>query len=208
LISIPKHLKSIFEQELLKELSELEIVRFSANSTLLRSGSYIKVIPIVLKGKIKVIRKDNSEKEILLYHIEPNESCILSITSSINNKKSKVDAITEEDSDIILVPASKVKEWMEKYSGWRKFLMSLYHERLTELLGIVDEVAFKNMDFRLIERLKEKQKPNSQEIEITHQKLADELGTAREVVSRLLKKLENDGKIKLLRGKIKIITPL
>ena len=86
--------------------------------------------------------------------------------------------------------------------------MSLYHERLTELLGIVDEVAFKNMDFRLIERLKEKQKPNSQEIEITHQKLADELGTAREVVSRLLKKLENDGKIKLLRGKIKIITPL
>ncbi|RLD60078.1 MAG: Crp/Fnr family transcriptional regulator [Bacteroidetes bacterium] len=208
MISIPKHLKSIFEQELLKELSELEIVRFSANSTLLRSGSYIKVIPIVLKGKIKVIRKDNSEKEILLYHIEPNESCILSITSSINNKKSKVDAITEEDSDIILVPASKVKEWMEKYSGWRKFLMSLYHERLTELLGIVDEVAFKNMDFRLIERLKEKQKPNSQEIEITHQKLADELGTAREVVSRLLKKLENDGKIKLLRGKIKIITPL
>ena len=208
MIPIPKHLKSLFEIELLKELSELEIVHFSANSTLLKSGTYIKVIPIVLKGKIKVIRKDDSEKEILLYHIEPDESCILSITSSINNKKSKVDAITVEDSDIIIVPALKVKEWMEKYSGWRKFLMSLYHERLTELLGIVDEVAFKNMDFRLIERLKEKLKPNLKEIVITHQKLADELGTAREVVSRLLKKLENEGKIKLFRGKIKIITPL
>ena len=208
MIPIPKHLKSIFEQDLLKELSELETVHFSANSTLLRSGSYIKVIPIVLKGKIKVIRKDDSEKEILLYHIEPNESYILSITSSINYKKSKIDAITEKDSDIIIVPAPKVKEWMEKYPGWRKFLMQLYHERLTELLGIVDEVAFKNMDFRLIERLKEKLNPDNIEIRITHQKLADELGTAREVVSRLLKKLENDGKVKLLRGKIKIIAPL
>lgn len=208
MIPIPKHLKSIFEQELLKELSVLEAVCITANSTLLKSGSYIKVIPIVLKGRIKVIRKDNSEKEILLYHINPNESCILSITSAINNKKSRVEAVTETDSEIILVPAPKVKEWMDKYSGWRKFLMKLYNERLTELLGIVDEVAFKNMDFRLIERLKEKLKPNSKEIEITHQKLADELGTAREVVSRLLKKLENEGKIQLLRGKIRIIAPL
>ena len=206
--SIPQHLKELFELELFQELSELEAVSFLANSTLLKSGSYIKVIPIVLKGRIKVIRKDDSEKEILLYHIEPNESCILSITSSINNKKSRVDAVTETDSEIIIVPAPKVKEWMEKYPGWRKFLMQLYHERLTELLGIVDEVAFKNMDFRLIERLKEKLPPDNNEIEITHQKLADELGTEREVVSRLLKRLENDGKIKLLRGKIKIITPL
>jgi len=205
---IPQHLKLLFEQELLQELSLLEAVCFSANSTLLKSGAYIKVIPIVLKGRVKVIRKDDSDKEILLYHIEPNESCILSITSAVNDKKSRVDAVTEEDSEIIIVPAQKVKEWMEKYSGWRKFLMQLYHERLTELLSIVDEVAFKNMDFRLIERLKEKQKPNTDEIEITHQKLADELGTAREVVSRLLKKLEKEEKIKLLRGKIKIIAPL
>ena len=208
MIPIPQHLKSIFEQELLKELVVLDSVCIKAGSTLLKSGAYIKVIPIVLNGRIKVIRKDDSDKEILLYHIEPNESCILSITSSINNKKSRADAVTEEDSDLIIVPAPKVKEWMDKYSGWRKFLMSLYHERLTELLDIVDEVAFKNMDFRLIERLKEKQKSNTDEIEITHQKLADELGTAREVVSRLLKKLENERKIKLLRGKIKIITPL
>lgn len=186
----------------------MESVSIKTDSTLLRSGSYIKVIPIVIKGRIKVIRKDDSEKEILLYHIEPNESCILSITSSINNKKSRVDAVTEEDSEIIIVPAPKVKQWMDNYAGWRKFLMSLYHERLTELLGIVDEVAFKNMDFRLIERLKEKLKANTNEIEITHQKLADELGTAREVISRLLKKLEKDGKIELLRGKIKIISSL
>ena len=208
MIKIPKYLKTLFEPELLNELSLLDTVNIEANSILLEPGNYIKVIPIVINGRIKVIKKDNSEKEILLYHINPNESCILSITASINDKKSRVEAVTETDSEIIIVPSQKIKKWMEAYPSWRKFLMQLYHERLTELLGIVDEVAFKNMDFRLIERLKEKLNQKNDIIEITHQKLADELGTAREVVSRLLKKLENEGKIKLLRGKIKIIVPL
>ncbi len=200
--------KLIFEKELLRELEELQSTNLPPDSILLKSGSYIKVIPLVISGKIKVIKTSDSDKEILLYHIMPAESCILSITASFNGEKSKVNALTETDTEIIIVPATKIKEWMNKYSSWRTFLMKLYNERLVELLSIVDEVAFKHVDYRLIERLKEKSDNNTKEIYITHQQLADELGTAREVVSRLLKKLENEGKIEIGRGKIKIITSL
>jgi CRP/FNR family transcriptional regulator len=203
-----KAFKSIFEAELLDELYQIKSISLPANSVLLESGSYIKVIPVVISGKIKVIKKSESDKEILLYHISAAESCILSITASFNNQKSKVYALTETDAEIIAVPALKIKEWMHKYSSWRTFLMKLYNERLVELLSIVDEVAFKHIDFRLIERLKEKAENDNKEIKITHQQLADELGTAREVVSRLLKKLESQGKIKIYRGKIKIIDVL
>ncbi len=203
-----KQFKLIFEKALLEELEELQSTSLLPNSVLLKSGSYIKVIPLVISGKIKVIKSSDSDKEILLYHIMPAESCILSITASFNGEKSKVYALTETDTEIIIVPATKIKEWMNKYASWRTFLMKLYNERLVELLSIVDEVAFKNVDYRLIERLKEKSDNNTQEIYITHQQLADELGTAREVVSRLLKKLENEGKIEISRGKIKIIAAL
>ncbi len=203
-----KQFKLIFEKALLEELEELQSTSLPPNSVLLKSGSYIKVIPLVISGKIKVIKSSDSDKEILLYHIMPAESCILSITASFNGEKSKVYALTETDTEIIIVPATKIKEWMNKYASWRTFLMKLYNERLVELLSIVDEVAFKNVDYRLIERLKEKSDNNTQEIYITHQQLADELGTAREVVSRLLKKLENEGKIEISRGKIKIIAAL
>ncbi len=203
-----KQFKLIFEKALLEELEELQSTSLPPNSVLLKSGSYIKVIPRVISGKIKVIKSSDSDKEILLYHIMPAESCILSITASFNGEKSKVYALTETDTEIIIVPATKIKEWMNKYASWRTFLMKLYNERLVELLSIVDEVAFKNVDYRLIERLKEKSDNNTQEIYITHQQLADELGTAREVVSRLLKKLENEGKIEISRGKIKIIAAL
>ena len=197
-------LNKIFEKGLLDELEKMKTVRFQANTLLLEQGKYIKIIPIVVSGKIKVIKKAENDKEILLYNILKEESCILSITASFNNEKSRVYALTETDSEIILVPAPKIKEWMNKYSSWRNFLMKLYNERLVELLSILDEVAFKNIDFRLVERLKEKAKSGNKDIYITHQQLADELGTAREVVSRLLKKLEKEGKIEISRGKIKI----
>lgn len=203
-----KQIKLIFEKELLNEINKLPKTHLPAQSVLLKSGTYIKVIPLLISGKIKVIKTSESNKEILLYHIMPAESCILSITASFNEQKSKVNALTETESEIIMVPAGKIKEWMNKYSSWRTFLMKLYNDRLVELLEILDEVAFKNVDFRLIERLKDKISYTNTEIHTTHQQLADELGTAREVVSRLLKKLENEGKLEIHRGKIKIIGDL
>jgi len=194
----------IFEPDLIIELEQCPVNQFDPKITLLQAGCHIKFVPLILSGSINVVSSDESGKEILLYYIQPIESCILSITSVLNNNFSRVNAYTDSASKIILINADLVRLWMDKYVSWRKFVMKLYDERLLELLTLVDAVAFKHIDNRLIEKLKEKANPKG-EIYITHQKLANELGTAREVVSRLLKELERRKKIKISRGLIKLV---
>lgn len=194
-----------FEPGLIEEIVQCNIVETATETTLLNEGDFIREIPLLVEGTIKVRKTDESGREILLYHIHPGESCILSITASLNERSSTAEAITETPSKIILVSASKVRTWMDRYKTWRTFVMRLYYSRLTELLTLVDSIAFKHIDIRLMEKLQEKSADGSGEIYITHQQLANELGTAREVISRLLKQLEKENKIKILRGKI-IIT--
>ncbi len=202
-------LRQLFlEKELIDFIESKEPKNIPADSFLLHEQSYIKEVPIVLNGRIKVRKMDDSGKEIILYHINPGESCILSITSCINDKPSNAEAVTETDSEIITVNAREVNEWMDLYKSWRTFVMKLYYARLDELLSLVDLVAFKQIDFRLYDKLKSYQKLQGNEVKITHQQLAYELGTAREVVSRLLKQLEKKNLIKLERGVIKITSPL
>lgn len=197
-----------FEPDLLKELNQCQVVDISSNTTILNTGTYIKEVPLLIEGNIKVKKTDDSGKEILLYHINAGESCILSITSTLNNKVSHADAITESDSKMILVRAAQVREWTDKYSSWRRFLMRLYYNRLAELMTLVDSIAFRHIDERLAEKLLEKADSKTGVVTITHQQLANELGTAREVISRLLKQLEKNRKITISRGKIKIIDKL
>jgi CRP/FNR family transcriptional regulator len=206
--SLPAVFREIFEPGLLQELSSCPVVELSPNEFLLHDGDFIRNIPLLAKGLIKVRKADESGKEILLYHISPGESCVLSITASLNDSNSRAEAITESPSTVILIRAEKLKDWTERYRTWRKFVMKLYFQRLEELLALVDSIAFKNIDIRLIEKLREKTDPLSNEINTTHQQLANELGTAREVVSRLLKQLEKENKIMIHRGKLKIIKPL
>ena len=194
-----------FEPGLIEEIVQCNIVETATETTLLNEGDFIREIPLLVEGTIKVRKTDESGREILLYHIHPGESCILSITASLNERSSTAEAITETPSKIILISASKVRTWMDRYKTWRTFVMRLYYSRLTELLTLVDSIAFKHIDIRLMEKLQEKSADGSGEIYITHQQLANELGTAREVISRLLKQLEKENKIKILRGKI-IIT--
>ncbi len=196
--------RAVFEPSLIDELLQCKTVEMKPDSLLLGEGDYIREIPLLVDGVIKVRKTDDSGKEILLYHILPGESCILSITASLNERSSSAEAITEEVSRIILVSSSKVKQWMDQYKTWRSFVMRLYYSRLTELLSLVDSIAFKHIDIRLMEKLQEKSGNNYGEIYITHQQLANELGTAREVISRLLKQLEKDNKIEISRGKIRI----
>jgi CRP/FNR family transcriptional regulator len=183
-------------------------VEIEENSQLLAEGAYIKQIPLVIEGNIKVRKSDDNGKELLLYHILPGESCILSITSSLNDKKSNAEAIAYLPTKVILVSSSVLRRWMDIYPGWRKYVMQLYYERLDQLLSLVDKIAFQHLDIRLLETLKQKSIHHGKDLTITHQQLADELGTAREVVTRLLKQLEIAGKIRTLRGKIEIIQPL
>jgi len=195
-----------FEQALLDELYDLEIVEIQPGTIVLKEHEYIKVIPLVLEGSIKLRKLDHSGREIVFYHIEPGESCILSITSCLNNKESQAEAIIEKTTRIILVNAERVRSWMEEFPSWRKFVVKLYYNRMAELMTLVDLVLFKSVDTRLVQHLKEKAVNN--ELITTHQQLAGELGTAREVISRLLKQMENEKLISMERGKIRIIKPL
>ena len=201
-------LSEIFETELYNEILESATVDIESNQIILKEGSYIKEVPILIEGSIKVRKIDASGKEIVFYHIQPGDSCILSITSCLNDKQSSAEAITETNSKIIIISTTHVKEWMDKYKTWRKFIMKLYYERLGEVLTLVDSIAFKQVDIRLLDKLREKSNNQLITISTTHQQLANELGTAREVVSRLLKQLEKQGLIQLDRGIINILRPL
>lgn len=188
------------------ELENAEVLEFSPGTVILKEHQFIKVVPLVLEGSIKLRKLDHTGREIVFYHIEPGESCILSITSTLNEKESQAEAIIEKKTRILVVEASKIKSWMARYPSWRKFVFKLYYERMAELMGLLDQIIFKSVDTRLIQYLKEKAKDN--EVEVTHQQLAGQLGTAREVISRLLKQMEKEQIILLERGKIKILRPL
>ncbi len=204
----PHELLSLFtfEKALLDELDQAEIIEFDTGTIILKEQQFIKVIPLVLEGSIKLRKMDPTGREIVFYHIEPGESCILSITSCLNEKESQAEAIIEKKTRMLVIEAEKVRSWMELFPTWRKFVVKLYYERMAELLTLLDLVIFKSVDTRLIQHLREKAVNN--EIETTHQQLAGQLGTAREVVSRLLKQMEKEELIAMERGKIRILRPL
>lgn len=169
-------------------------------------GKYIRMMPIVIKGTLKVLRKDDAGKEILLYYLSNNESCSMAYSCCLEAKKSEVKAIVEEDVDIIAIPHAKLDEWLCKYPSWKNYIMRSFNERFLELLKSIESIAFHKLDERLIAYLKEKQRlSGSSLIKASHFLIADELATSRVVVSRLLKQLENDGKILLYRNEIKLL---
>lgn len=191
-----------FEQELMAEIAEFQVTELEPNSIVLLENTYIKKIPILIEGVIKVRKNDESGKEIILYKIQPGESCILSLTSLLNNKYCNAEAFVESKSKVIYIPSETVKEWVKKYDSWRQYVFKLYYERFDELLALIDSISFKQVDIRLINKLREYQLKQGDTIKITHQELAKEIGTAREVISRLLKQLERKKIIKLDRGVI------
>lgn len=174
-----------------------------AETVLVQSKSYIRAIPIVLSGSIRVMRQDEDGREILLYYIKPGESCIMSFLAGIHEDTSKVRAIVEEDAEVLMVPIAKASEWVKIYPEWADFIFKLYHKRFEELLLVINAVAFQKLDERIVELLKKKAGIyQSNEISITHLQLAEELGTTREVISRLLKQMEKQQMISLSRNKI------
>ena len=182
-----------------------EVKTFEEGKIIMNENSYIRAIPIVLKGSIRVMRIDD-EKEILLYYIRPGESCIMSFLGGLHHEKSTLRAVAEEDVEILFIPIDKVTELIKDNTEWLDYVFKLYHKRFEELLSVVNAVAFKKMDDRILQFLKEKQKNSGgNDVNITHQQLAEELGTARVVVSRLLKQMETDGLVLLGRNKIRLL---
>ena len=176
---------------------------FNEGDVILNEDSYIKAIPIVIQGSIRVMRMDEDGGEILLYYIKAGESCIMSFLGGMHHETSKVKAIAEEETQILFIPIDKVSSLIKEYPEWLDYIFRLYHKRFEELLEVVNAIAFKKMDERLLNSLKKKGEINKTNILlVTHEQLANELGTARVVVSRLLKQMEDEGLVKLGRNRI------
>ncbi len=179
---------------------------FSEGDIILQENSYIKSIPIVTSGSIKVMRTEIDGREILLYYIRAGESCIMSFLGGIHHDTSKVKAIAEEPTEILFIPIEKVSLLIKEYPEFLDYIFRLYHKRFEELLEVVNEVAFKKMDERLLTFIKKKcELTQSHTLYVTHEQIANELGTARVVVSRLLKQMEDQSLVQLGRNKVTLL---
>lgn len=193
--------------ELKEELYKHSIIKnFKSGDIILNENAHIRAIPIVTKGSIRVMRTDEEDKEILLYYIRSGESCIMSFLGGLHHETSKVKALVEEDAEILFLPIEKVSFLIREYPEWLDYIFRLYHKRFEELLEVVNAVAFKKMDERLLNFIQRKcEHTGSPFLIVTHEQLANELGTARVVVSRLLKQMETLGLVQLGRNKITLL---
>ena len=197
----------LFEDELLQEIHDVGTYKeIQEGYQLISIGDYIKSMPLLISGAIKILREDANGDELILYFIEQGDTCAMTLSCCLGNSKSEIIAVAETDAKLIMVPVHKMEEWLSRYKSWQKFILQSYHDRMTELLQAVDTIAFFKMDERLFKYLKDKAMVNHDEvIHVTHQQIAQDLHTSRVVISRLLKKLSIEGKIELFRNKIKVI---
>jgi CRP/FNR family transcriptional regulator len=177
-----------------------------AGDKIIDFGSHIKSIPLLLQGSVQVLREGADGREIFLYYLLPGETCAMSLSCCMVQEASQVKAIAEEDSSMLLLPVSLMDSWMLKYVSWKNLVMNTYRKRFDELLHTIDNIAFKSMDERLWSYLLDTSSAlNSHVIPTTHQEVAYALNSTREVISRLLKQLEKQGKIRLERNRITLI---
>ncbi|MCB9045537.1 MAG: Crp/Fnr family transcriptional regulator [Chitinophagales bacterium] len=177
-----------------------------AGSTILDYGQTIRQIPIIIEGSVKVLREDDEGHELLLYYVNANESCAMTFTCCMEHSISEIKAVAEDDVTFMAVPVSVMDSWLVKYPSWKNFVMRTIRVRFNELLNTIDQIAFQKLDDRLVNYLKEKVKATgSSLLNLSHQEIANELASSRVVISRLLKKLENDNKLLLYRNQIKIL---
>ncbi|MEO8584467.1 MAG: Crp/Fnr family transcriptional regulator [Flavitalea sp.] len=201
------NLKNIFEPKLLMEMQQFGTFQsFKEGDLIMDYGKYIRMMPVILKGTVKVYRLDELGKEILLYYLSSSESCSMAYTCCVEAKKSEVKAIAEDDVELLAIPNVKLDEWLCVYPSWKNYIMRSFSERFIELLKSIESIAFHKLDDRLIAYLKEKKSlTGSSVIKASHNLIADELATSRVVISRLLKHLENNKKIILYRNEIKLM---
>lgn len=193
--------------ELVAKLYQYSLQKsYPTGTVILNEHAHIRSIPIVMSGTLKVIRTEEDGRELLLYYIKAGESCIMSFLGGLHHETSKVKAEVEEEAEILFLPMDKVSLLIKEYPQWLDYIFRLYHKRFEELLEIVNAIAFKKVDERLVGLLyKKSELAKSNVISITHEQLAGELGTARVVVSRLLKQLEENGAVRLGRNKITLV---
>ncbi|MCB4797865.1 Crp/Fnr family transcriptional regulator [Neotamlana laminarinivorans] len=197
----------LFENNLLNEINQVGTFKeVPEGAVMINIGEYVKSMPLLISGAIKILREDNDGDELLLYFLEKGDTCAMTLTCCLGQKKSEIKAVAETDAKLMMIPIQKMEEWSGKYKSWRNFVFESYHNRLNEMLETIDSIAFLKMDERLLKYLIEKARVSEDgTIRNTHQEIAYDLHTSRVVISRLLKKLENLGKIELHRNYVTLL---
>jgi len=197
----------INELELLNEINEIgTYLSFNSRDIIVKPERYVRVIPLVITGTIKVLRVDENGNELFLYYISAGQSCAVSLSTCITEKISNIKAVAEENTELIAIPVANAIKWFNNYPSWRNFVLQTMDNRFDNLIEAIDTLAFSKTDDRLKSYLEAKSKAlNNSTITSTHQEIANELSTTREMVSRLLKNLEKKGFLKLSRNKIELI---
>jgi len=196
----------IYERETVEAILEIgKFKKIKADDWMLDIGDPILYMPLLLKGQLRVLREDAEGHELLIYYIRPGETCAMSLICCSGNAVSNVRAVAEEDSELLLLPIQIIDEWTTKYPSFKTFILKTYQHRFEELLNTIDGIAFHNLDDRLSQLLKQKSEKEGSELKTTHQELANQLNSSREVISRLLKQMERKGKIQMGRNKITLL---
>lgn len=201
-------LSAFLEPRLIDELlRDCKVQQFNEGEVIIDYNKAIKFMPLIVKGTIRVMRKDDEGREILLYYLSSNESCAMAYTCCMEARKSEIRAIAEDQVELLAIPQEKLDEWLGKYTSWKSYVFNSFTQRFNELLKSIESIAFHKLDERLVNYLKNKARVTGKNsIQLSHQQIAEELGTSRVVISRLLKQLENDKKLVLYRNEIKLLS--
>jgi CRP/FNR family transcriptional regulator len=199
-----------FQKELIHTIiAQATISEVKAGDVLMRTGQYIRNTILVVKGKIKIYREDADGNEFFIYYLLPGQACAISMICATKSEKSQIMAKVVEDVELIVVPLQLMDKWMSEHKSWYEFVVDTYKNRFEELLTVVDNIAFRNMDERLEFYLQRNATTNqTNDIKISHQEIATDLSSSREVISRLLKKMEQRGLVKLHRSHIELLSSL
>ncbi|TCK68681.1 CRP/FNR family transcriptional regulator [Winogradskyella wandonensis] len=197
----------LFDSVLIDSIAKVATLKtFKKDDIIIDIGQKLKFIPLLIKGNIKILREDKNGEELLIYVLESGDTCAMSLTCCMSKSSSKIRAVADEDTEVIMIPIENMQLWFHTNESWRNFILESYQIRFDEMLETIDTLAFMRMDERLFKYLTDKVKLTaSTQLDITHQDIAEDLHTSRVVISRLLKQLEKEGKIELGRNKIEVL---
>lgn len=203
-------LKERLEPALVREIFDTgERQEYRENEVILDYGKSLRAMPIILTGTVKVMKRDEEGREVLLYYLGPGDCCTMAYTCCMEHRPSEVRAVTEEPATVITVPHAKLDEWLTKYPSWKSYIFSSFSTRFSELLNSLQSIAFHKLDERLVKYLRNKAKALGRNaLQVSHSQIAEDLGTNRVVISRLLKQLENEKKLIMYRNEIKLLKEL
>lgn len=192
----------------LEELSSVSSLRYASNGeVIIDYGSYIKFVPLVVKGQVKILRENENGREILLYFLSGGDTCAASFSCCLLHKRSEIKAIAVEETEFVAIPLNEADKWMATFPVWRNFILTMYDSKLYQMIDTIDRLAFSKLDEQLLDYLENRTLGlEDRTLEITHQQIAQDLNASREAISRLLKKMEDQKLVKLGRNMITMLT--